>query len=152
MQISIKATDEVKVLDFEGHLDTQTSPDALSLVKDMVQSCVQCGTCTGSCPNAFAMDLTPRHLWRLALMGKTDEIFQSKTFDRCSACYYCTPHVRQRHYNILYLTCRSIQLRQKGGGIILFYPLPFQLVENHLRFFLCPKPVLLFSLRIQLLE
>ena len=59
-------------------------------IKDMVQTCIQCGTCTGSCPNVFAMDRTPRYLWRMVLMGKTDEIFQSKTFTLCSSCYYCT--------------------------------------------------------------
>lgn len=62
----------------------------LTSVKKMVQSCIQCGTCTGSCPNAFAMDHTPRHLWRMVLMDQTDEIFHSKTFSLCSACYYCT--------------------------------------------------------------
>lgn len=62
----------------------------LSSVKDMVQTCIQCGTCTGSCPNAFAMDHTPRHLWRMVLMDKTAEIFHSKTFTLCSSCYYCT--------------------------------------------------------------
>jgi heterodisulfide reductase subunit C len=36
------------------------------------------------------MDLTPRHLWRLVLMNQEDEIFHSKTFWLCSACYYCT--------------------------------------------------------------
>jgi len=65
-------------------------PDLLSPVRDMVQTCIQCGTCTGSCPNAFAMDYTPRQLWRLVLMGKKDEIFESKTFILCSVCYYCS--------------------------------------------------------------
>ena len=59
-------------------------------VKEKVSACIQCGTCTGSCPNAFAMDFTPRHLWRMVLMDKRDEIFASKTFILCSACYYCT--------------------------------------------------------------
>ncbi len=59
-------------------------------VKEKVSACIQCGTCTGSCPNAFAMDFTPRHLWRMVLMDKKDEIFKSKTFVLCSACYYCT--------------------------------------------------------------
>lgn len=62
----------------------------LSEVKTMVQACIQCGTCSGSCPNAFAMDFTPRHLWRLVAMGQTDEIFASQTFMLCSSCYYCT--------------------------------------------------------------
>ncbi|MGD2271358.1 MAG: 4Fe-4S dicluster domain-containing protein [Desulfobacterales bacterium] len=64
--------------------------DPLAVVKKLVQSCIQCGTCTGSCPNAYAMDFTPRRLWRMVLMGQKDEIFNSKTFGLCSACYFCT--------------------------------------------------------------
>ena len=62
----------------------------LALVREMVQACIQCGTCTGSCPNEFAMDVTPRRLWRLVLTGQKEEIFQSQTFTLCSSCYYCT--------------------------------------------------------------
>ncbi len=58
-------------------------------IREMVSACIQCGTCTGSCPNAFAMDLTPRRLWYHVLMGEKDIIFNSKTFSLCSACYYC---------------------------------------------------------------
>ena len=64
--------------------------EKLEPVRRMVQACIQCGTCTGSCPNAFAMDLTPRRLWRMVLMGKAVDIFQSKTFALCSTCYTCT--------------------------------------------------------------
>ncbi len=64
-------------------------PDPLAPIQEMVQTCIQCGTCTGSCPNAFAMDQTPRQLWRMVLMGQKDVIFQSKTFALCSSCYYC---------------------------------------------------------------
>ena len=63
---------------------------ALDEVRHMVQACIQCGTCTASCPNAFAMDLTPRQVWRLAALGQTDAILGSKTFSLCSACYMCT--------------------------------------------------------------
>ena len=64
--------------------------DSLAPVRKMVSACIQCGTCTGSCPNAFAMDKTPRHMWRMVLMGEKDAIFSSKTFILCSSCYYCT--------------------------------------------------------------
>jgi heterodisulfide reductase subunit C len=62
----------------------------LAPIRDMIQACIQCGTCTGSCPNEAAMDLTPRHLWRLVLMDQAEAIFQSRTFSLCSACYCCT--------------------------------------------------------------
>ena len=64
--------------------------DPLVPIQDMVRTCIQCGTCTGSCPNAFAMDHTPRKMWRMVLMGHKDDIFKSKTFTLCSSCYYCT--------------------------------------------------------------
>lgn len=67
-----------------------TDSGPLAKVRKMVQACIQCGTCSGSCPNAFAMDFTPRKLWRLVLMGREAEIFQSQTFTLCSSCYYCT--------------------------------------------------------------
>jgi heterodisulfide reductase subunit C2 len=64
--------------------------DHLAPVRQMIQSCIQCGTCTGSCPNAFAMDLTPRQLWRHVMLGQPAVVFGSRTFTLCSSCYYCT--------------------------------------------------------------
>jgi heterodisulfide reductase subunit C2 len=63
--------------------------DELAEVGEMVKACIQCGTCTASCPNQFAMDLTPRHLWRLVLMRRDAAVFASKTFALCSSCYTC---------------------------------------------------------------
>lgn len=59
-------------------------------VREMVSPCIQCGTCTGSCPNAFAMDFSPRMMWRMVLTDHVDEVFSSRTFGLCSSCYYCT--------------------------------------------------------------
>ncbi|MBG0775700.1 MAG: 4Fe-4S dicluster domain-containing protein [Desulfovibrionaceae bacterium] len=63
---------------------------ALDEVRHMVAGCMQCGTCSASCPNQFAMDLTPRRMWRLLLHGYADEVMDSKTFYLCSSCYGCT--------------------------------------------------------------
>jgi heterodisulfide reductase subunit C2 len=76
------------VIDTENQ--TPEPEDMLKAVRKMVQTCIQCGTCTGSCPNAFAMDITPRRLWRMVQMNRTDAIFESKTFSLCSTCYTCT--------------------------------------------------------------
>ena len=62
----------------------------LAPIQDMVRACIQCGTCSASCPNEFAMDHTPRQLWRMVLMGQKAEIFRTQTFAMCSTCYYCT--------------------------------------------------------------
>ena len=66
------------------------TPDPMAAIQEKVQACMQCGTCTGSCANSFAMDLTPRQLWRLVQLGQKEDIFNSRTFYLCSACYYCT--------------------------------------------------------------
>jgi heterodisulfide reductase subunit C len=79
-------------IEVEQESETASAPplDTLAPIRDMVNSCIQCGTCTGSCPNSFAMDLTPRQLWYNVLMGEKEIIFHSKTFSLCSVCYYCT--------------------------------------------------------------
>jgi len=64
--------------------------DPMRAIQEKLRACMQCGTCTGSCANSFAMDYTPRQLWRMVQLGLTDELFNSKTFSLCSSCYYCT--------------------------------------------------------------
>lgn len=64
--------------------------DRLAPIQEMLRACIQCGTCSASCPNEFAMDRTPRLLWQMVLMGQTAEIFKTRTFAMCSTCYYCT--------------------------------------------------------------
>lgn len=64
--------------------------DPLLPIWENVRACMQCGTCTGSCTNSHAMDVTPRELWRMVQLGLKREIFESRTFWLCSSCYYCT--------------------------------------------------------------
>lgn len=63
---------------------------ALNKIRDMVSPCIQCGTCSASCPNALQMDLTPRKMWRLVIMGRLSDVMASRTFILCSDCYTCT--------------------------------------------------------------
>jgi heterodisulfide reductase subunit C len=74
----------------ESSKQASHTSNALGRIQKLIRSCIQCGTCSGSCPNEFAMDYTPRRLWRMVLTGQVDEIFSSNTFTLCSACYYCT--------------------------------------------------------------
>jgi heterodisulfide reductase subunit C len=54
-----------------------------------LSTCIQCGTCTASCPSAAAMDITPRKMWRMVQLGMVDEVLHSKTMWLCSVCYQC---------------------------------------------------------------
>ncbi len=64
--------------------------EILEELRDEVGACMQCGTCTASCPNGFAMDVTPRQMWRMVQFGMLDRILESTTFWMCSSCYMCT--------------------------------------------------------------
>ncbi len=63
--------------------------DRLTPVGHQLSTCVQCGTCTASCPSASAMDITPRKMWRMVQLGMVDEVLRSKTMWLCSICYQC---------------------------------------------------------------
>ena len=63
---------------------------ALDAIQASLFPCIQCGTCTASCPNALEMDLTPRKMWRLVILGRLSDVMASRTFILCSDCYTCT--------------------------------------------------------------
>ena len=57
---------------------------------EKLSTCLQCGTCSSSCPTYFAMDVSPRKLWRMVSLGMKEEISKLSTFWLCTACNSCT--------------------------------------------------------------
>jgi len=57
---------------------------------EVLRTCIQCGTCSASCPTAYAMDYPPRQLWKLIQLGLRDEVVNSRTFWLCTTCKACT--------------------------------------------------------------
>jgi heterodisulfide reductase subunit C len=55
-----------------------------------VKNCIQCGSCTGSCPVAHAMDITPRQIVALFRAGYLEDILRSRAIWICASCYACT--------------------------------------------------------------
>lgn len=55
-----------------------------------LNQCIQCGTCTASCPVSFAMDLTPRQVIGMFRAGAIEELLESRTIWICASCYQCT--------------------------------------------------------------
>ena len=55
-----------------------------------ISLCLQCGTCTGSCPVSYAMDITPRQTIALFRAGMLEDILQSRTIWICASCSSCT--------------------------------------------------------------
>ncbi len=52
--------------------------------------CIQCGTCTASCPVSYAMDVTPRQVISMFRAGAMEELLESRTIWVCASCYHCT--------------------------------------------------------------
>jgi heterodisulfide reductase subunit C len=57
---------------------------------ERIKRCIQCGTCTGSCPLSYAMDISPRQLIALFRAGEMERIMKSRTIWICASCYACT--------------------------------------------------------------
>ncbi len=79
-----------KVFDLTRNMLDTTFVDQVAPDREKLLTCIQCGTCTASCPTAYAMDYTPRQLWRLIQLGLKEEVLSSNSFWLCTACYSCT--------------------------------------------------------------
>ncbi len=55
-----------------------------------IRLCIQCGTCTASCPNADRMEHTPSQLIAMARADMRDEVLSSNAMWFCLSCYLCT--------------------------------------------------------------
>jgi quinone-modifying oxidoreductase subunit QmoC len=52
--------------------------------------CIQCGTCSGTCPMSSYMDFTPRKIIAMVRAGFREEVLTNKTVWLCASCYSCT--------------------------------------------------------------
>jgi len=57
---------------------------------EYILACIQCGTCTGSCPMAGAMEYPPRKIIAMIRAGMRDEVLASNSMWFCLSCYMCT--------------------------------------------------------------
>jgi heterodisulfide reductase subunit C2 len=109
--------------------------DLLSAISDQVNACIQCGTCSASCPNAFAMDFTPRHLWRLLQACEIQAVLTSSSFSLCSMCFYCTLRcprglpLTDIMSALKQVSARQMPMRDPSG--VLFYQKFLESVRRH---------------------
>lgn len=54
-----------------------------------MMTCIQCGTCAGTCPYGEYMDFSPRLVINMLRGGFIDEVIKSDSLLRCVACYAC---------------------------------------------------------------
>lgn len=55
-----------------------------------VLTCIQCGTCAGTCPYGELMQYPPRRIIAMLRAGELEKVFNSDSLLECVACYACT--------------------------------------------------------------
>jgi heterodisulfide reductase subunit C len=70
--------------------DEEFKNEVLRLAGQEVLTCIQCGTCSASCPTARLMDPSIRKLIKLCLEGKKEEALHNDTLWLCTSCLLCT--------------------------------------------------------------
>lgn len=71
--------------EMDRELIKQIEPDWRKMI-----TCIECGSCSASCPAGELMDYAPRELWRVMRLGMRDELINSRTFWLCTQCDACT--------------------------------------------------------------
>ena len=57
-----------------------------------INTCIQCGTCSATCPVASGgfMDNSPRRIIALIRSGFKEQVLKANTYWYCASCYQCT--------------------------------------------------------------
>lgn len=75
----------------EKELSTLLTEELLNIPHgERFRECIQCGTCSASCPTAYAMEHSPRELIAALRAGQITKVLTSNTPWFCTSCYYCT--------------------------------------------------------------
>lgn len=85
------STDFQRRIKYESELDDAFAERiATAAYGEKMFSCIQCGTCSGTCPVSPYMDFTPRRIIAMVREGFKQEVLNSATIWLCASCYSCT--------------------------------------------------------------
>ena len=81
---------------------------------EQLMSCIQCGTCSGTCPLSLYMDFTPRRIVALVREGFRRDVLGSQTIWLCASCYACSAHCPQDiHITDVMFTLKREAIRER---------------------------------------
>ena len=76
---------------YQGELDLGFAKEVAAMPGgEDIFRCIQCGTCSSTCPISVYMDQTPRRIIAMTRAGFKDDVLASNTIWLCSSCYSCT--------------------------------------------------------------
>jgi len=93
-QVKLKSTvefgDFFRRIKYENELDKGFAKKITSLAHEEMYNCIQCGTCSATCPVSHYMDFTPRKIIAMVREGFKEDVLRSSTVWLCASCYSCT--------------------------------------------------------------
>ena len=85
--------------------------------------CIQCGTCSGTCPLSVYMEHSPRQIMALVRADFKDEVLHSNSIWLCASCYSCTVECpREIHITDILYTLKQYAIRE--GAYPKRFPIP----------------------------
>jgi heterodisulfide reductase subunit C len=76
---------------YESELDLHFPEEVASMPGGRALfACIQCGTCSGTCPLSTYMDYAPRKIIAMTRAGFKEEVLHSLTIWLCASCYACS--------------------------------------------------------------
>lgn len=89
---------------------------------EAIESCMQCGVCSGSCSMAHAMPELPRRIMAHLLAGDRDRVLTSETPWYCTSCFTCSVRCPQGiSVGDVMLALRSLSLETTKSSSAGFY-------------------------------
>ena len=80
-----------KVIKYESELNPSFGQEVAAKAHgENLFACIQCGTCSGTCPVSHYMDYAPRRIIQMVREGFEEEVLTSSTIWLCASCYQCT--------------------------------------------------------------
>lgn len=150
-----------RTMKFQREADPQWSEQVMKFPGcERVSSCIQCGTCSGTCPLSIYMDYTPRKVISLIREGFREDALSCRTIWLCASCYSCAVHCPQN----IHITDVMYRLKRDAIRHKLFpsrFPIPvlaqefFKIVKSRgrnsevllvLRMALRSNPFILFTM------
>jgi heterodisulfide reductase subunit C len=99
---------------------------------EAVRKCIQCGTCTASCPNADRMDHTPSQLIAMARANMRNEVLSSNAPWFCLSCYMCTVRCpRGIQATVLMHTLEELAIRNKLANRQTLTPVMYRTFNHY---------------------
>ncbi|MBO5248134.1 MAG: 4Fe-4S dicluster domain-containing protein [Clostridia bacterium] len=108
-----------------------TAEDVLRISGVDASRCMQCGKCSGACPNYDEMDLHPHQFAALLRKGEVERLMESNALYQCLSCFACSQRCpRNVEPAKIIEAVRLTVIRQKGRNYMTADRLPEKLDED----------------------